>query len=485
MLDISSLGVIINGIGSFVLCFSGIFFSSFLAHALELPDFPAHLKPGGSDELSKAVDNAILKHRKRIKKQQEEFDKWREERSEQFKNSFLDGHSIEVYTDGKKLLKERLKSIYRAKRSIYLSTFIFGTDSSAIKIAKALCYQSKRGIDVRMMIDSYGAKKFYRRYSERLRSSCGIGVLKFNPPAWGIEKVPYVMHEKLLIIDGETLHMGGNGISNKYHHIQPASKFFHDIDVKIQGSAACWYHNKFIEIYRKSILRDDPGGDFLTGRENQRRSSEFESLLFGPKKFESCGDSKFGETSIFPLYANPLFEKKRPIFRAYINAFLASQDNSEINIYSPYFVPHDKYIAAMLWARAHGMKVTVITNSIKSNDEGVLTLVGMVYRVGQLIKNGVQIRLWQGAKTLHRKSGIYGNQYAFVGSDNQDIRGHRYSSESVVFSNHPDFVARINQEFKEDLKNTIPLTKKYIKKILSKTGRVKKWLIRKWLWKYL
>lgn len=434
---------------------------------LPIEDIP---RPGGSAEVTRIVDRAIREHR-------EMMDRLKEQRRNWFESKSMPGHTIEVIDNGPELFTKRLESIRSATESIYLSTFIFDSDETSTKIAKALCKKASQGIDVRIMVDSFGSKNFYNNYAERMRN-CGAGVILFNPPHWGLNKIAYVIHEKLLIIDGKTIHLGGNGIQNAYHHVQPAHKFFHDIDIKIQGPAACWFQKKLIENYKLARMWDSPADVMGSGG----RSAQYEDFLFGARTYSDCREQTFGDAKVFPVYSNPLFTKTKPIFNSYVDAFLASE--KEIRLYAPYFVPHDGFIAALLWARGNNMKVTVITNSIESNDEGTGVLVAMVYRIGKVFKSGVDIRLWKGPMTMHRKSGIYDNKWAYVGSDNLDSRGHHYSSESIAFSNDPAFVARINQEFEDDLKNTEPLTKQYMQRILETQSGFKRWIIQKLLLDY-
>ncbi|MBI2521073.1 MAG: phosphatidylserine/phosphatidylglycerophosphate/cardiolipin synthase family protein [Bdellovibrio sp.] len=427
-------------------------------------------RPGGVDEIRRIVDQAIRENHERM-------ERLRAERKGWFDRQAMDGHTIEVVPDGPTLLQKRLESIRSAEKSIYLSTFIFDSDETGLKIAKALCFKARQGVDVRLLVDSFGSKKFYNGYADRMRN-CGAGILLFNPPSWGLNAIAYVIHEKILVIDGETVHLGGNGMQNSYHHIQPAHKFFHDIDIKVKGPIACWFHKKFVETYRESRMWDAPPDVLGSGG----RSERYEDYLFGSRTYEECSEKMFGDAKMVPVYSNPLFSKKRPIFETYVDAFLASE--GEIKLYSPYFVPHDGFLAALLWARKNNIKVTVMTNSIESNDEGTGVLVAMVYRIGKLVKAGVDIRLWKGPYTLHRKSGIYDGKWAYVGSDNLDSRGHKYSSESIAFSNDKVFVERINQEFETDLQNTTPLTRDYMRKILETQSSFKRWMIEKILVDY-
>jgi len=449
---------------------SSLLFSTAHAQLDDIPfdDIP---RPGSQGELTAAIDRAI-------EEQHQMMERIKQERLLWFDRQSVAGHSIKIIPEGHELLEERLKSIRGAQKSIYLSTFIYDKDETGLRIAKALCLKAKRGVDVRMMLDSFGSKGFYNEYAERMRA-CGVGILLFNPPSWGLNKLPYVIHEKLLIIDGQTVHMGGNGVQNSYHHVEPAHKFFHDFDMKIQGPIACILQRKLEDNYKRAISWDAPADIMGSGS----RSREYERHLFGPRYFEPCEEQSFGEARMMPVYTNPLFTKERPIWEAYRDAILATE--KEIKLYAPYFVPHEKFIAGLLWARKNNVKVTVLTNSIESNDEGVGSLVGMVYKVGKLLKAGVEIKLWKGPMTLHRKSGIYDNKWAYIGSDNLDIRGHEYSSESIAFSDDRNFVERVNQEYDKDMENTFPLTKEYMQKILEKSGKFNNWAIRNIVINYL
>ena len=456
----------------FALCTLSIFFVSPKSFALDhyLDAIP---RPGSKGELTQIIDETIKKHREFLEQQ-------KRERKEKFLSGFRDGHIVKFFEDPNLLLKRRIKHIRSAKKSIYLATFIYDDDESGITIAKELCEKASQGLEVKLLIDSYGGGDFYDGYADRLRS-CGAGILKFNPPSWDLADIAYIMHEKLLIVDGEALMMGGNGIQNSYHNIEPAHKFYHDMEAYIKGPAACWFHNKFIEVYKKSILKSQP--IMLHGeRPRSRRYNEF---LYGTYNFSKCSYKNFGSAKIRPAYNNPLFsaETKRPLFESYYGAFSVAE--KEILLYSPYFVPHDNFIALLLWARRRGIEVTVITNSIESNDEGSATLIGMVYKVGKLIKAGVNIRLWNKDITMHRKGGIFDQKYAFIGSDNLDVRGHNYSSESIAFIEDKEFVSKISNSYQQDLKHTFPLTKGYIKKILRSSGSFTRWAIRNILLDYL
>jgi putative cardiolipin synthase len=207
-----------------------------------------------------------------------------------------------------------------------------------------------------------------------------------------------------------------------------------------------------------------------------------QDYLYGAPFEKNCEEVSVGEIRVLPLYHNPQFEKKKPLFAAYVTALAWAK--KEITIYAPYFVPHDAMVEAMSIALQRGIKIRVITNSIESNDEGFHTLVGMLYKIGGLLKLGMEVRLYKGPHTMHRKGSLWDNKLASFGSDNWDARGHFYQSESVIFTDDKQTIERMQLEIKQDIENSWKLDSDYAKRIWGGTNKVKRFIIKRLL-KYL
>lgn len=382
-----------------------------------------------------------------------------------FSKQAYDGHKLRLIPKGADSLQERIKLIQSAGRSILLSTFIYDVDDTANMITANLCLKAKWGVDVRMIVDSHGGKAFYKKEAENLRR-CGVGIQKFAPGEWDLLNVVKSMHEKLLIIDGHTLYMGGRGIQNSYHHVKPAKKFFHDMDVIIQGPIACWWQFKFIDTYEKARRLNEPCRDFNC----QPRSASYEQYLYGRKDYPACYPTKYGTSRVIPVYGNPIFDKKKtPIEDMYITALENLEVGATVKLYAPYFVPTPRFSAALIKAKKEKKaKISVITNSIESNDEGVTVLVAMTYSIDDLMKADIDIRLYPGPMTVHRKVGVFSGKYAHIGSDNLDNRGQHQQSESVIFTDDAEIVKQVEAEFDSDYNTTARLTKKEIERIRNK-----------------
>lgn len=391
-----------------------------------------------------------------------------------FSEMAYDGHKLRLIKDGPEVLEERVKLIGSAKRSILFSTYIIDVDETSDKFARAMCYMAKKkGIDVRMMVDSYGGGKFYSRYANGLRN-CGVGIVEFASTYWGLEHIVKSLHEKLLIIDGEKVYMGGRGVQNSYHHVAPAHKFFHDMDIIIEGPVACWWHLKYLQTYHRTRQSTDQCYD-----DNCRpRPRELDALLYGKHSYPSCSPVVKGNSRVLPVYGNPILKSgKTDIEDVYIKALENLEIGAEVKLYSPYFVPTKRFGSALIKAkREKQAQISVITNSIESNDEGVGVLVAMIHEIPYLLKEGINVRVYPGPQTLHRKVGIFGGKYAHIGSDNLDNRGQHHQSESVVLTDDQTIIEEIEMEFDKDFDQSSPLTPAYIKKIDKKGSNLSGWL---------
>jgi len=437
--------------------------SSFLPLAAQdVPENPLPT-PGRGGEIHDVVDQMVKEGEERRKIQNAKAQAWLDER-------MIPGHTLKVLPTGKELHIERVQAILAAKHSIYLSAFAFYADEIGGTFGTLLCKKAQEGLDVRLMVDTIGARKFKSegKLTKRLRD-CGIPVLFFNNHrTWGLNNIVYVIHEKLLIVDGETVILGGSGWARHYttHSLDTG---WRDLDARIDGPAACYFHNKFLESIR-NIKKFENGSRFSRLTKNEALKS------YGKSEHYECEEVAQGDAKVFAVHSNPFFSKDRPILAAYATMMQVT-GKGDINLYAPYFIPHKDFSALLSIYALLGRNVNIITNSIGSNDDGPKVVLAMYKTVRGLMRDGVKIHLWQKKSTMHRKGGIIGGKYAYFGSDNLDRRGQNYSSESIAITDDAETVKKAQAEFDEDLKHTILLTEEIYKRDWKSFGRLMKFYI--------
>jgi len=403
----------------------------------------------------------------------------------------MGGHSLRLLPNGSAVNDARTALIQNAQRSIFIAAYAFMGDEAGKAIINQLCEKASQGVDVRLLLDSYGSKDLRKRRLEKSIRACGIRLIFFNPPRWALFDVAYVLHEKLFLVDGESVLIGGSGYNNRYRKADRTSTVWHDMDLSIVGPVACWYHKQFVDSWRKSADRTIESYRALQGMPGQEPlvdelgnpvpppepfTAKEKARLFGLEYITDCDPVVAGSSNIIPLYANPFFSKARPLLDAHVAAIANS--HTEIRLYAPYFIPHSRFAEALLDARQRGVKITILTNSPDSNDENATVMIGMFNAVRKLIRAGVDIRLWEPKSTMHRKGGIYDGKWAYFGSDNLDRRGQEYSSEALAFTDDPELLAQLSGEIDEDVRLSQPLTEDYIDEYLSQVPEYLKWITR-------
>jgi len=284
-----------------------------------------------------------------------------------------------------------------------------------------------------------------------------------------------VRHEKLFVADGQRLLTGGSNVGDYYHTSSPWSAIWYDLDVLIYGPIACWYHNQLQDSWRIGVGEDlglDLGSQ-AQAREISAAEQKRVERSYGNHRMERCHvptAKRFGNSRVYAAYGRPASTKARPLMDTYLQAIDSAKHT--IRLYAPYFVPEARFADALIRAAKRGVKVSVMTNSVASNDETTAIFSAMLLSVVHplrkdlpaLVRAGVKIELWPGKATLHRKGGVFDagrpTQLAYLGSDNLDVRGQNMSSESIAWTDDPIVIAQLAADFRRDTKISQRLTRR-------------------------
>lgn len=389
-----------------------------------------------------------------------------------FDRGAYDGHRIKLFNSGQEFYDDRMAALDQARSTVYVATFIWEDDHTGRSFAYKLCHLARRGLEVRILLDWKGARIPTDSYANALRN-CGAFIIYFNPPAWDLAGLPKVLHEKLLIIDGEIVYTGGSNFGDNYTDWSATSKIWYDRDARVDGPIACWYHRRFVESYRQSVsailsMNMDP----FTG---ETRSQEWTEHFYGRRNLRGCTPVSKGTARAMPLHYNPVFWPDRPIKETYKKAFRSAHEL--VRIYSPYFVPGKEMVDAMLAARARGVRIQVLSNSRRSVDEQPMVAAGVYFAARSLIDAGVEVRLWNGPSMMHRKGQIFDGKVASLGTDNFDRHSLEHASENMVFTDDENTVAELTTGFDADFATAHPLTRETVRtEVIAQFSGFERWL---------
>lgn len=129
------------------------------------------------------------------------------------RTSLAAGNRVEPLVNGDEAYPSMLQAIEHAERSIALSTYIFDNDVTGRSFVDALGRAVERGVEVRVLVDSVGARYSWPPIMGLLARQ-QVRVARFLHSVWPW-RMPYMNlrnHRKLLLVDGRVGFTGGMNI---------------------------------------------------------------------------------------------------------------------------------------------------------------------------------------------------------------------------------------------------------------------------------
>lgn len=313
------------------------------------------------------------------------------------------GNDLRLYFDGMEAYNALLQEILNAKKSIYISTYIFKNDSMTRVILEALTQKAAQGLDVRLLIDAVGSYGlyFWQRPLRAFREAGGKAVF-FMP----ILKDPFKNyinlrnHRKIYLFDERIVFAGGMNLGEKYLGPKPAKKRWIDMIFRIEGEAVFFYAEIFMADYAYA------SGE--KGRVNKKRakSAGLDAVQVVPSGPDMSSDALY-ETLLSAIHSAA----------------------RRIWIVTPYFVPDESVLRALIIAKHKGVDVKLITPA--ASDHWIADI-GRSSYMRESEENGIEVLLYKG-NMLHTKALLFDDYAVMLGSVNIDNRSLFLNYEVVSF----------------------------------------------------
>lgn len=329
------------------------------------------------------------------------------------------GNSIRILADGDEAYSAIAEAIAAARHSIILETYIFDHDRVGIRIADLLVAAHERGVAVRVLIDSVGARYSVPSIVHYLRRR-GVRTATFNGKVITGLRLPYAnlrTHRKIIIIDDEIAFAGGMNIREGFSREFRGDDHARDTHFRVTGpvvadlfavTAEDWH---FASGEKLAAAHYPP----ITGRSTEP--------VFA--RVVSSGPDGSIETN----------------HKMLTGAFSVAQRT--IRIMSPYFLPDRELISALVTAARRGVEIDILVPS-----ENNLTLVdrAMTAQFDQMLKHGCRIWRVRG-RFDHSKLLTIDGEWSYVGSSNLDPRSLRLNFEVDLEVLDTGFAAEIEKRF--------------------------------------
>jgi cardiolipin synthase C len=277
----------------------------------------------------------------------------------------------------------------------------------------------------------------------------GVVINRFILKNKALKKYYHGLHEKILMVDQQQMMVGGRNIKDNYFGLSPNFNFF-DYDVLVTGDSllqdarihfyTLWHDERLSSPYptaaitEQESLKNIEKIQFATAFVQQKLQIQLESNTnWRP---DSCAT-----TAPIGFINDDFYIKKG---RHYVgsdekdlgstNAHIRFIDSAKysICIENPYFVPTKAWKNALHNALLRGVKVRLLTNSIRSTD---LPIRQAAYRNQRKkwLRWGLEIWEYHGTEKWHAKALLIDNETVVIGSYNIHRPSEKYNTEVAVW----------------------------------------------------
>ncbi len=370
----------------------------------------------------------------------------------------------------------RIALIDSAVSSVDIQTYLWYPDNTGRLILEHAVRAAQRGVHVRMIVDDLLTAGNDQVITE-LENHPNIEFRLFNP--WKergnvgsrvaemiaeMERLNTRMHDKLIIVDGNAVVIGGRNIGDHYFGLSHDYNF-HDLDLLGFGYIARQSDDMFDHFWNSDWvvsaqnLTSQPDAEFAKKRwaqilEKNRSAEELRSFPIEPKDWSSELEAVAKELHIgtsFLAYDETTAKAINQSMLDTMFAFLA-QAKSEILITNAYFLPGQRAIDFLQNLTRRGVKIKVLTNSLASHDVPAVNShykewrddfinAGVdlyEFRADAQIQSIINVPPVKGKFTgLHTKAAVIDRRHVFIGSMNFDPRSARINTEMGAFVDSP------------------------------------------------
>jgi len=335
----------------------------------------------------------------------------------------LHAEQVELYCEGREAYAAIAEAIAAAKSHVHCEYYIWENDHSGKRLRDQLIECAKVGIEVRVIVDGTGSSHVNRKFFKELVAAGGE-VVWFNPVSlFGMRRrrADFRSHRKIVICDGRVGFMGGMNMADDETSEFSGETAWRDTHIKLVGSTVRALQRIFVEDWLYSADKLLP----------------FEECYF-PLPTSEGGDvvqivSSGPDLAMFAIHK---------MYFAAINAAV-----HRLWLTTPYFVPDDAILSAVISAAMRGVDVRLIVPA--KGDSRLVDLAARSY-FPEVLTAGVKLYEYT-PRFVHSKTMVIDDDVAIVASANLDNRSFRLDFEIAAVIYGHSLNTRLADAFTRDL----------------------------------
>lgn len=332
------------------------------------------------------------------------------------------GNHIELLPDIAENYRRQIEAIDAAQHHVHVLYYIVRSDKSGKLFRDAMIRAARRGVKVRFLYDGVGTLGLSYRFLHQLREA-GVETASFIPfqiftRRWVFN---FRNHRKIVVVDGKIGFTGGANIGDEYINGIPGLGRWSDLHLRVEGPVVSQMQRIFSEDWA-----------FATNEE-----------LLNPELYRNAREA--GSTTAQVIAGGPDMDNE-VFHELFFGAIINSMER--LRIATPYFVPSEAIVMAIVSARRRGVEVQLLVPA--ASDTRIVAWAGESY-YEMLLNVGVEIQQYDGF--MHAKYMTVDNRWAVIGSANVDNRSMKLNFEMGLILYDNDLVRDLDRNFEVTLKN--------------------------------
>ena len=307
-------------------------------------------------------------------------------------------NKVKLLINGELKFPAVMEALRAAKHHIHVEYYIYEDDEIGRSIEELLIQKAKEGVTVRFIYDDFGSPAIRKKLVPRMIEA-GVQAFPFYRVIfWAFaNRLNYRNHRKIVVVDGCTGFVGGINVCDKYVNGESGGKrlFWRDTHLRIEGAGVIYLQYLFLCDWNFCA------GDKLTI-----------DTEFFPK---SIGDAGTDGKIVQIAASGPDSDTPTILFSLLQAINLATE---EILITTPYFIPGDSILDALVVSALGGVTVKLLVPGI--SDSRIVNAAARSY-YDDLLAVGVEIYLYKKG-FVHAKTMVTDRKTVVVGTANMDYR---------------------------------------------------------------
>lgn len=387
---------------------------------------------------------------------------------------------LHILNTGDEAMEWRLRLIDSASQSLDLQTFLWKDDETGLQVLRHIYQAADRGVRVRILLDdTFTANhdevildidhhpniefRIYNPFATRSNSMMVRQLLNLGD----FSRVDHRMHNKVMVVDNRAAIVGGRNLADEYFGNHDAANF-RDMEVLNAGPAVLSLSRQFDDYWNSDwsfpanrIITVEPAMSpehyeawILTTVErglNEDPATRTQAWML------TAQEAVAGEVIVFgdaPPTENPAAPEEMPTQLSQVLIDCMEGANEELILVSAYLIPTPELEQAIENAEDRGVRVRILTNSLRSNNH-VAAHSAYRHHVRRLLDHGAEVhevRVYAKDRALymedpvgdkhlglHSKLLLIDNHLSYIGSANLDPRSLNLNTEMGLLIKSSEF----------------------------------------------